>query len=94
MIRTGILAALVATPALAQQAVCLPYADMIAQLENKSGETRRAYGFSGDGRWMEIYAADNGSWSIVYTDANKTACLVGAGDSFEALAPEAKGLPS
>jgi len=69
------------------QTVCGKRADIIHQLENKYGETRRSLGVQRGRGVIEIYAsAKTGSWTILLTDPRGRSCLMAAGEAFEAEA--------
>ena len=73
-------------PAAAQQIVCGERKAIVAQLEQKYGETRRSIGLQGGRGVVEVYASDKtGSWTILLTDTAGRSCLLAAGDAFEAL---------
>jgi hypothetical protein len=76
-------AALAASPAGAQS-VCGPRADIVRQLGERYGETRQSLGLAGGRGVVELYAnSESGSWTILVTSPQGTACLMAAGDSFE-----------
>lgn len=77
-----------AVPATAQmpraQMVCGKRADIVRQLGEKYGETRRSLGVSGGQGVVELYASDEtGSWTILITTPQGTACMMAAGQAFQ-----------
>lgn len=69
----------------AAQTVCGARAQIVAELERKYGETRRSVGLQEGRGVVEVYASDaTGSWTILVTDTAGRACVVAAGDAFEA----------
>ncbi len=86
--------ALPAAPAAAQM-VCGKRVDIIRQLGEKYGETRRAMGLA-DGRGVvELYASEEtGSWTILITSPQGTACLMAAGQAFQIEPVKAAGNPA
>ncbi len=91
--------ALPAAPAWAQmvraQMVCGKRADIVRQLGEKYGETRRSMGLA-DGRGVvELYASEEtGSWTILITSPQGIACLMAAGQAFQIEPVKAAGNPA
>lgn len=68
----------------AQQNHCGFRGDVVENLEQKYGETRRSVGLSRNNGVVEVYASENtGTWTIVITLPNGMTCLVAAGEAFE-----------
>ncbi|MDA7966097.1 hypothetical protein [Ruegeria sp.] len=66
---------------------CAPRDDVVKQLAETYGETRRGIGIARQGAVMEIYASDQtGSWTITVTMPDGMTCLVASGQSYEAMA--------
>jgi hypothetical protein len=64
-------------------APCAPRERIVAQLEKKYGETRRGVGLQNKGSVTEIYASEKtGTWTIVVTKPDGTACAVAAGEAW------------
>ncbi|MHA1528818.1 MAG: hypothetical protein ACTSVG_07345 [Alphaproteobacteria bacterium] len=81
-------------PARAQM-VCGKRADIISQLSEKYGETRRSLGVSEGSRVVELYASDEtGSWTILMTNPQGIACMMAAGQAFEIEPVKAAGSPA
>ena len=81
----------------AQGAQCAPRDNVVTHLAEKYGETRRGIGLAGQGTVMEVYAADaTGTWTILMTMPNGTACMIASGQGYETVTEElpAKGEPS
>jgi hypothetical protein len=76
----------VASAASAQTAgtpMCAPRADIVSQLEKKYGETRRGAGLQNRGAVTEVFAsAETGTWTIIVTRPDGTACAVAAGEAW------------
>ena len=71
----------------AQGQNCAPRDDVVKQLAETYGETRRGLGLARQGAVMELYASDNsGSWTIAVTLPNGLTCLVASGQAYEELA--------
>ena len=96
MKRTALLAAAaiaVAGPALAQQPPpCGPRAAIVAALAERYGETLRIRARDQRGGLIEMFAAGNGSWTMLVTRPDGTlACVVGAGTDYDDKPPAEPG---
>lgn len=80
-----ILAGLFACEARSDPAPCGPHEKIISILEKRYGETLHSMGVSADGRLVEVYASPSGSWSLLVTMPNGTACMMASGDSFQTI---------
>ena len=79
--------ALPAAPAGAQM-VCGKRADLVRQLGDKYGETRRSMGLAEGRGVVELYASEEtGSWTILMTSPQGIACMMAAGQAFQ-IEPE------
>jgi hypothetical protein len=79
-----------AEQARAEPLPCAPRGDVVARLADSFGETRRAIGLGAGGRVVELYASEaSGSWTILVTLPTGLACLLAAGEAFEASPPAA-----
>ena len=90
--------ALPAAPAEAQmtnvQMVCGNRADMVRQLGEKYGETRRSMGLAEGRGVVELYASEEtGSWTILMTSPQGIACMMAAGQAFQDEPVQAAGSP-
>ncbi len=89
-------AALVAAfflPAAAQR-LCLPRAAIAERLAVDWGEVPAARGLA-DGAVLEVFASPGGTWTMVVTTADGTACVLGAGEAWEMLpAPSDSDIPA
>jgi hypothetical protein len=64
--------------------ICGKRTDIVRQLGEKYGETRRSMGLSGGQGVVELYASDEtGSWTILITTPKGTACMMAAGQAFQ-----------
>jgi hypothetical protein len=91
--------ALPAAPAGAQmvraQMVCAKRADMVRQLDEKYGETRRSMGLAEGRGVVELYASEEtGSWTILITSPQGTACMMAAGQAFQIEPVKTAGSPA
>lgn len=77
------LAGALALPAAAQTPVCAPRADLVRTLEQAYGETRRGAGLQSADALFEIFAStETGSWTVLITRTDGTACAVAAGEAW------------
>jgi hypothetical protein len=82
-----------AAPAEAQM-VCGKRADMVRQLGEKYGETRRSMGLAEGQGVVELYASEEtGTWTILMTSPQGTACMMAAGQAFQIEPVKAAGSP-
>ena len=96
--RLLILAAALLLPhlAVAQSIPCAPRERVLEFLIDRMGETRRATGTAGPGARMEVFAGEDGNWTIVLHLPDGRACIMANGREFEAtggLQP-ARGIPA
>ncbi|HEV7306943.1 hypothetical protein [Ensifer sp.] len=73
-------------PAVSQAPMnCADRSEVIAFLAGQYREKPAATAQINAQAIMEIYAADNGSWTLIVTDVNGRSCVILAGKSWEAL---------
>ncbi|MEL7465776.1 MAG: hypothetical protein AAFN79_17030 [Pseudomonadota bacterium] len=77
-----------ASSAKAQQGgLCGQRDQIVSQLQSVHGESRQAVGLQQNARVMETYAnPETGSWTIIVSTPTGVACLVAAGEAFQANA--------
>ena len=81
--RAVILAALMASPAAAQEN-CATHDAVTAFLAENFGESRQVIALDGANRVLEFYASTaTGSWSLLITTPDGRTCLVADGTAFE-----------
>ncbi|MEM1383580.1 MAG: hypothetical protein AAF713_00310 [Pseudomonadota bacterium] len=84
----GLLAALAATASVDEaeaRMACGKRDAIVEQLEAKYGETRSSYGLSQGKGVVEVYSnPDTGTWTVLITNAQGTACLMAAGEAWQA----------
>lgn len=82
-------------PAFSQQAPpCTDRAKMAEHLNTKYDESQTGAGLQNTSRIIEVWSSNDGSWTIVATDARGVSCILAAGThwrNIEAISP-AKGL--
>lgn len=78
-----------------QQMICGNRDEIVGQLGQKYGETRRSVGVTGRRGVVEVFASDaTGSWTILLTNPQGLTCLMAAGEDFEADPVETAGSPA
>lgn len=73
------------SPALAQDTGCAEHASAVNQLLSKYGEVRQSIGLAHNNSLVEVFASEEGTWSILVTSPNGISCLVASGDSYESI---------
>jgi hypothetical protein len=77
--------------------LCAPRAAVVARLARDFGETPRGLGLAGETRMVELFAsAATGTWTLLRTAPDGTACLLAAGRGWLGLPDEslpARGTP-
>jgi hypothetical protein len=74
-------------------AACAPRDEFAKHLATNYKEESQGIGVTNDGSLFEVFASDNGSWSLLITNGRKISCIVAAGEMWvgnRALMPEAK----
>ena len=83
------------SPAAAQQPACTKRTDVVKHLANKYSEAPVAIGLANNGGVIEVLSSKKGdSWTIIITMPNSTACMIAAGENWEAVPTIAKLEPS
>ncbi|MEM6386631.1 MAG: hypothetical protein AAF718_10385 [Pseudomonadota bacterium] len=82
---SGLLAMAAGLPgnALAQKQVCGERDLIVHELENKHGEFLRSAGLQDNMIMVEIYASDEGNWTILYTKPSGQSCFMAVGKAWE-----------
>jgi len=78
-------------PSLSQaqnQALCGKRSSVVAGLENKYSETPVSIGLATNGAVIEIFASQQGSFTIMITTPSGHSCLIAAGNNWESLKPK------
>jgi hypothetical protein len=77
-------ATLVTLPAHAGPPACGPRSVIVERLAARFGETRRGIGMARGATVVEVFAsADTGTWTVLATRADGTACLLASGRHWE-----------
>lgn len=72
-----------AQQATSENTVCAPREDLVAQLDTQFAESQKAIGLLGEQAVMEVFASDQGSWTILSTDTDGTSCIIAAGEGWD-----------
>lgn len=64
---------------------CADRAQIVSQLRKQFGEQLTGHGLSHSGVLFEVFAAANGGWSLIITDASGMSCLVASGAHWQAV---------
>ena len=70
---------------------CAPVAEALTNLAERYGETVRIRALMAGGNVLLITAAPGGGWTAIEVKPGGEACMVSAGEAFEAIAPVALG---
>lgn len=73
---------LLAAPVVAEE-TCAPRDLIVARLAEEYGETLKHLGMATGGVVLEVYASDSGSWSIIATSPDGSACWVADGEMWQ-----------
>ena len=93
MIRAAIIVCTTLFPSVAQTQ-CAPVADALTNLAERYGETVRIRALMAGGNVLLITAAPGGGWTAIEVKPGGEACMIGAGEAFETVAPVALGDPA
>ncbi len=73
------------TPAAASGPFCAQRAKLIEGLSTKYQESRKGVGITGTGTGaLEVYASEEGTWTIVVTTTHGRTCILASGHSWQA----------
>jgi hypothetical protein len=76
--------ALSVQPAAAQGRACAARAQVVERLAERYGETLVSMGMHANSGVVEVYASEaTGTWTILVTTPDGTACLIAAGEMWE-----------
>ena len=73
---------------------CGPHDRIGATLAKQYQESRKALGLAGQAQVIELFVSDRGSWTLVATDTQGKACVIGAGEAWQDSAVIATGTDS
>lgn len=77
-----LLTALAASPAMAEQ-ICAPHDALVQWLAIEHQESRQVIALSNAGEVVEMFASEDGSWTLVVTTPGGPTCFVAAGQVFQ-----------
>jgi hypothetical protein len=92
----GFAGLILATHAAFAAPACAVRKVVVGQLAERYQETRRGIGMTANASVLEVFASEDGSWTITVTLPSGMTCLVASGQGWEALAEDlpAKGDPA
>lgn len=65
-----------------QMQVCAPRDAIVDRLTTEFKETRRSIGLQGSAAVFEVFASEEGSWTMIMTGATGVTCVLAAGDTW------------
>ena len=85
MIGSIALSALTTSSATAQaiNAFCGDHTEITSRLGKTYGESRAGFGLLDDGRMVEIFTSQQGTWSLLVTAPSGVTCLVASGEAWQ-----------
>lgn len=63
--------------------LCGPHDGIGAKLTKQYQESRKGLGIAGQAQVIELFVSDRGSWTLVATDTQGKACVIGAGEGWQ-----------
>jgi len=79
------------TAAERQPSRCGPHKEVVKFLYTKYNESRVGMGLVGTKVMVELYLSEEGSWSVIITDTNGTACFGPVGKDWQTIELKAPG---
>jgi hypothetical protein len=87
-------ASLCANSAAAVEVQCAKHSLMMDLLTKKFSERPIALGTVNQDRYMQLFVSSAGTWTILMTETSGRACILAAGENWEALPKIAANEPS
>jgi hypothetical protein len=93
MLRTALVASTLAVSAMsialpaAAQSLCGERRQFVDHLAKKHQEQPTSIGLASNGSMVEVLTSETGTWTIIVTQPNGTACVVAAGEAWESRPP-------
>ncbi len=100
MVRTLLATALglsmlsLATPAASAQSICGERGDFIKHLGKRHQEAPTSMGLASNGKMVEVLTSETGTWTIIVTSPDGTACVVAAGEAWQSMMPQVAMKPA
>jgi hypothetical protein len=66
----------------AAQNICAPREDVVQRLWDRWQEAQVSLAMINDGRLLEIFASETGSWTAIISDPNGRSCVASAGQEW------------
>lgn len=74
--------------------VCAERSALLGSLEREFAEAPKGAGLASDGSMLELLTSSDGkTWTLLMTQPDGTACVIAAGEAWDAL-PQVAGRPS
>ena len=70
------------SPTAAAQNLCAPRTDLVKRLWDRWQEAQVSLAMINDGRLLEIFASEAGSWTAIISDPNGRSCVASAGQEW------------
>lgn len=67
--------------------VCGKHDILIEALDRQYQERQRSLGLTGNGALIEVYASEEGTWTILLTTPDGAACILADGEAWEQTQP-------
>jgi len=79
----------------AAQSACAPRTDIINHLSARYNEVPSGMGIANNGGVIELLSSVSGtSWTLIITMPNGTACMIAAGENWQAIPQLSKSIPA
>jgi len=81
---------LILVPIAAQATSCGERDQILDVLSSKYHELPVGMGITSDGKFIEVVASEEGTWTILVTDPNGPTCPIAVGEAWRKVAPSMK----
>ena len=79
----------------AAQSVCGARDDFVDHLAQRHDEAPAAMGLSSNGKMIEVLTnSATGTWTIIVTNADGSACVIAAGEAWQSILPQVAMKPA
>lgn len=77
---TALAAPVLAAPSAQAQEICMHHDNLASFLADRHSEVPVGRGLTADGRLLEVFSSERGSWTIVLTRPTKVSCVYASGE--------------